>query len=91
MNINNLAAIDVHTHAEVSCRQPADAFWHPYEAAASDYFKVGKRPTISETIAYYRERKIGLIMFTVEVSSKSARDASRTTKLRRPPPPMRTS
>jgi predicted TIM-barrel fold metal-dependent hydrolase len=66
MNINNLVAIDVHTHAEVSCRQPADAFWEPYEAAASDYFKVGKRPTISETITYYRDRKIGLIMFTVD-------------------------
>jgi uncharacterized protein len=38
MNIDNLLAIDVHTHAEVSCRQPADAFWQPYEAAASDYF-----------------------------------------------------
>jgi len=27
---------------------------------------VGKRPTIAETIAYYRERKIGLVMFTVD-------------------------
>ena len=30
------------------------------------YFKAGKRPTIAETIAYYRERKIGLVMFTVD-------------------------
>ena len=66
MNINNLVAIDVHTHAEVSCRQPADAFWQPYEAAANKYFKAGTRPTIAETIAYYRERRIGLIMFTVD-------------------------
>jgi uncharacterized protein len=66
MNVNDLVAIDVHTHAEVSCRQPTDAFWRPYEDAANKYFKAGKRPTIAETIAYYRERKIGLVMFTVD-------------------------
>src|SRR5450432_2323366 len=64
MNVSDLVAIDVHTHAEVSCRQPADAMWEPYEEAASKYFKVGKRPTIAETLSYYRERKIGLVMFT---------------------------
>ena len=66
MNVNDLVAIDVHTHAEVSCRQPADAFWLPYEQASAKYFKSGRRPTIPETIAYYRERKIGLVMFTVD-------------------------
>ena len=66
MNVNDLVAIDVHTHAEVSCRQPADAFWQPYEDAANKYFKAGKRPTIAETVAYYRERRIGLVMFTVD-------------------------
>ena len=40
--------------------------WTPYEEAAGKYFKVGKRPTIAETLAYYRERKIGLVMFTVD-------------------------
>lgn len=66
MNVDELIPIDVHTHAEVSCRQPADALWQPYDDAASRYFKVGKRPTIAETIAYYRERGIGLVMFTVD-------------------------
>ena len=66
MNIDDLVAIDVHTHAEVSCRQPMDVMWEPFDAAASKYFKVGKRPTIAETLAYYRERKIGLVMFTVD-------------------------
>src|SRR6266403_327320 len=66
MNTNELIAIDVHTHAEVSCRQPADEVWQVFEDAASKYFKAGKRPTIAETIAYYRERKIGLVMFTVD-------------------------
>ena len=66
MNVKDLIAIDVHTHAEVSCRQPVDEVWKEYEDAASKYFKAGKRPTIAETIAYYRERKIGLVMFTVD-------------------------
>ena len=66
MKIDELVAIDVHTHAELSCRQPADAFWAPYEQAANKYFKSGHRPTIAETISYYRERKIGLVMFSVD-------------------------
>jgi predicted TIM-barrel fold metal-dependent hydrolase len=66
MNPAELVAIDVHTHAEVSCRQPPDEVWQEYEAAASRYFKVGKRPTIAETIAHYRERRIGFVMFTVD-------------------------
>lgn len=66
MNVEELVAIDVHTHAEVSCRQPVDEVWQEFEKAAGKYFKVGKRPTIAETVAYYRERKIGLVMFTVD-------------------------
>jgi hypothetical protein len=66
VNTPDLIAIDVHTHVEVSCRQPPDAAWAPYEEAATRYFKADKRPTIAETIAYYRERKIGFVMFTVD-------------------------
>jgi predicted TIM-barrel fold metal-dependent hydrolase len=66
MNLDQLVAIDVHTHAEVSCRQPADEVWQKFEDAATKYFKAGKRPTIDETIAYYRERNIGFVMFTVD-------------------------
>ena len=66
MNIKDLIAIDIHPHAEVSCCQPYDEFGRPYDEAANKYFKFDKRPTIDETIAYYRERKIGLVMFTVD-------------------------
>jgi len=37
MNIDELIAIDVHTHAEVSCRQPADEVWQEFEEAALHY------------------------------------------------------
>ena len=66
MKVQDLVAIDFHTHAEVSCRQEPDPMWTPYEDAAGKYFKVGKRPTIAETIAHYRENKIGMVMFTVD-------------------------
>ena len=66
MNIDDLTAIDVHTHAEVSCHQPDDDYAQEFEDAKKKYFKSGQPPTIAETIAYYRERKIGLIMFTVD-------------------------
>ena len=67
MKIDDLIAIDIHTHAEVSCRHPGtDPFWAPYQEAAGQYFKVGKRPTIDETVAHYRAQKIGLVMFTVD-------------------------
>ena len=70
MNVNDLVAIDVHTHAEVSCRQPQDEVWKPYEDAASLYFKAPQRPTIAETVQYYRERKIGFVMFTVDCEAE---------------------
>ena len=59
MNVNNLIAIDVHTHAEVSCRQEPDEAWAPFEAASAKYFKAGKRPTIAETIAYTASAESG--------------------------------
>jgi uncharacterized protein len=86
MNVKDLIAIDVHTHADVSCRQPPDEVWQAYEDAASKYFKASKRPTITDTIAYYRERKIGLVMFTVDaehaigakrIPNEEVRDAAR--------------
>ncbi len=44
MKLNELIAIDVHTHAEVSCRQEPDEAWKPFEEASAKYFKAGKRP-----------------------------------------------
>jgi hypothetical protein len=66
MNVDTLLAIDVHTHAEVSCWNPHDSYGEEYDRAADKYFRSDRRPTIEETIAYYREQKIGLVMFTVD-------------------------
>ena len=66
MNVAELIAIDVHTHAEVSCHQLFDEFGKEFDDAKVKYFKSGKLPTIAETIEYYRSRKIGLVMFSVD-------------------------
>ena len=73
MDHKNLLAIDIHTHAEVSCRNPFDNYGEEYDRAADKYFGSNRRPTIAETIAYYREKKIGLVMFTVDSESKLGR------------------
>ena len=73
MDYENLIAIDIHTHAEVSCRNPFDNYGEEYDRAADKYFKNGRRPTIAETVAYYREQKIGLVMFTVDAESQMGR------------------
>ncbi len=59
MNTADLIAIDIHTHAEVSCWNPFDNYGEEYDRAADKYFGSNRRPTIEETVAYYRERKIG--------------------------------
>jgi len=73
MNHSDLIAIDVHTHAEVSCRQAEDEYAEEFSRGMKKYFKSGQFPTIAETISYYRERKIGLIMFTVDTEFEIGR------------------
>ena len=70
MKIEELRAIDIHVHAEISCHQPEDPIQRKFRDAASAYFHRDESwPTIPETIAHYRERKIGFIMFTVDMES----------------------
>jgi hypothetical protein len=78
MKTDDLIAIDIHTHAEVSCWNPFDNYGEEYDRAADKYFGSNRRPTIDETVAYYREKKIGLVMFTVDSERSSAGAASRT-------------
>ena len=73
MDFKNLVAIDIHTHAEVSCWNPFDSYGEEYDRAADKYFRSNRRPTIDETVAYYRERKIGLVMFTVDAETQMGR------------------
>ncbi|UFQ20486.1 MULTISPECIES: amidohydrolase family protein [Streptomyces] len=71
MDLSELTAIDVHTHAEVSSRGHA-SLAPDLDAAAGAYFKVEGRthkPTLPEMAAYYRERKMAAVVFTVDAES----------------------
>ena len=73
MNIADLIAIDTHTHAEVSCWNPFDAYGEEFDRAADKYFRSSRRPTIQESVDYYRERKIGFVMFMVDAEAQMGR------------------
>lgn len=67
MNLDELVAIDVHTHAEVSTRVLPDEAARELDAAKGRYFKyVPQHPTIAQMAAYYRERKMAFVVFTVD-------------------------
>lgn len=61
MNINELIAIDVHVHLETEMED------NEANTAAQKYFgKSGVGRNRHELAAYYRERKIGCVIFTVD-------------------------
>ncbi|WP_180899978.1 amidohydrolase family protein [Martelella soudanensis] len=80
MNFDDLIAFDVHVHAEEPCCTHRDDGYLEFQAGMAKYFKNpagqdGMLPTVEETAAYFRERKIGCIIFPV--------DAERETGFRR--------
>jgi predicted TIM-barrel fold metal-dependent hydrolase len=70
VNVAELVAIDVHTHAEVS-RGGRGSLAADVQAAASRTFKAeyADRPTLDELAAYYRERKMACVVFTVDAEA----------------------
>ncbi|MEU4696025.1 amidohydrolase family protein [Nonomuraea dietziae] len=65
MNVAELVAIDVHTHAEVS-RDGHGSLSPELFGASKEYFKGHARPTVPEMAAYYRERRMAAVVFTVD-------------------------
>lgn len=70
IHAEHLAAIDVHVHAHVSERIPDDPAWQTILEAGGRYFKEeGQQPTMAETAAYYRQRQMACVLFTVDLES----------------------
>jgi hypothetical protein len=65
-----LAAIDVHVHAEVSA-SGQHSLGSELEQASAAYFKTGgkPKPTLAEIAAYYRERQMACVVFTVDAEA----------------------
>jgi uncharacterized protein len=66
LKLDEILAIDVHTHANISQRQPRDPCSIIFDEAMAKYFKSSVPPTIPEVAQYYRERKLAAVIFTVD-------------------------
>jgi uncharacterized protein len=71
LKLDQLVAIDVHTHANISGRDPRDPCAIDFDRAMAKYFKTGKAPTIAEVAQYYRERRMAAVIFTVDAESEA--------------------
>ncbi len=69
LNLDALTALDVHTHANISCRVPRDPEAVPFDEAMARYFRSGKPPNIGEVAQHYRERKMAAVIFTVDAEA----------------------
>lgn len=69
--IDELTALDVHAHVEVSAVTGRGSLSPELEAAADAYFgTTGRgRPDIHQMAAYYRERSMAAVVFTVDMTT----------------------
>jgi predicted TIM-barrel fold metal-dependent hydrolase len=67
MKTDDLVAIDLHTHVEISA-DGRSSLSPALMGASEKHFAGGipRQPTIDETAAYYRERKMAAVVFTVD-------------------------
>ena len=67
IDLDNVVAIDIHTHAEGPCGSHAWEDSRELQAGMRAYFKKEfEQPTIPEIAQYYRQRRIGLVIFPVD-------------------------
>jgi uncharacterized protein len=73
IDVDRVKAIDVHTHAEVSA-SGHDPMPPELREASKRYFRDGGgEPTAADVAAYYREREMACVIFTVDYESRSGR------------------
>jgi uncharacterized protein len=67
IDLEKLAAIDVHVHAERNAGEPQDPVTEELLAAASSYFgSAPHQPTAQDVADYYRERNLLAVVFNVD-------------------------
>ena len=76
MNFDDLVAIDIHTHAEEPCNHGRDDGYNEFQAGMAKYFRNpagadGMLPTVPQTAQYFRERKIGAVIFPVDAERET--------------------
>jgi hypothetical protein len=81
LNLDDIVAIDVHTHAEVSRRTGEDGLKPEWRAAAAKYFGEDALPTPDDVADYYRERKMMAVIFSVDAETVTGRKAVRNEEI----------
>jgi predicted TIM-barrel fold metal-dependent hydrolase len=75
IDVASLVAIDVHVHVEISA-SGHHSLPGALREGADAYFAAGHRmPTVHEIAAYYRERRIAAVVFTVDAEAATAHPA----------------
>ena len=70
MNVDDLVAVDVHVHAEVSASGHPSLPEHLLAGSAGYFHVTGDRqPTIARIAEYYRRRRMAAVVFTVDAES----------------------
>jgi uncharacterized protein len=69
VDLARLTAVDVHVHVEAD-HDGRMSLPEDFAASSSAYFGASPhRPTVDEIAAYYRERRIGAVVFTVDIEA----------------------
>jgi predicted TIM-barrel fold metal-dependent hydrolase len=74
IDLDSIVAIDIHTHAEVG-RGGEDGLKPEWRDAAKKYFHEDAKPTVEDVAAYYRERNMAAVVFTVDAETVTGRAA----------------
>ncbi|QEV98947.1 amidohydrolase [Microbacterium caowuchunii] len=69
IDIDAITAIDVHVHIEIDAHGHSSLPDDLADAAASYFSTEGPRPDIDGVAAYYRERKMAAVVFTVDAET----------------------
>ena len=80
IDLERIVAIDFHTHAEVG-RTGEDGLRPEWRDAAKRYFGEGGEPTVADVAAYYRERNMAAVVFTVDAETVTGRAAVRNEEI----------
>ena len=76
VDFSAMRAIDFHTHAEEPCTGHRDDGYDEFQAGMAKYFrnpagKEGMLPTVQQTAQYFRERRIGAVIFPVDAERET--------------------
>lgn len=74
IDVESVVAIDFHTHAEVG-RGGEDGLPPEWREGAAEYFHEAAVPTAEDVAAYYRERRLAAVIFTVDAETVTGRRA----------------